>query len=135
MSQHDDIISQLADLVGIADAYRDLRGEVVRTPLGSKLAILEGLGLEIATGAQAREALARVRALKNGLVPSLISAEAGRPVNLALRHVTRAAVVWRLQDEAGAARLRHGRLDRCDRRQHMQGAERKPDAEAAQGTA
>jgi (1->4)-alpha-D-glucan 1-alpha-D-glucosylmutase len=104
MSQHDDIISELADLIGVADAYRDLRGEVVRTSLGSKLAVLEGLGLEIATAAQAREALARVRGLKNGLVPSLISAEAGRPVNVALRHVTGAAVVWRLQDEAGAAR-------------------------------
>ena len=42
MSQRDDIIGQLADLVGVADAYRDLRGEVVRTSLGSKLAILEG---------------------------------------------------------------------------------------------
>jgi (1->4)-alpha-D-glucan 1-alpha-D-glucosylmutase len=104
MSEHDDSVRRLADLVGIADRFRDLHRNIVETQFSTKRAILEGLGLEIATGGQTRETLARVEALKNGLVPALIPTQAGRPFGVGLRGVGEGSAVWRISEEGGAAR-------------------------------
>jgi len=104
MNDHDDIVGQIAELVGIAERFRDQTGAVVETRFSSKRAILEGLGLQITSEAEARETLARVESLKKGLIPALIPTEAGRPFRVPLRGVGEGSAVWRINEESGAAR-------------------------------
>src|SRR5918993_2594678 len=106
MSEHDDLIDRLADLVGIARGYTDYFGNPVASPIEARRAILAECGLPTGTEALARESLARAEELRHGLVPRLIPVEAGRPATIPLRDSGDSAV-WRLVDEGGA--LREGR--------------------------
>ena len=88
MNGHDETIRRIATLVGIAEQYRDQEGQIVETPLESQGAVLAGLGLHVENESDAREALARVEALKNGLIPALLPTRSGRPIAVPLRGVT-----------------------------------------------
>jgi (1->4)-alpha-D-glucan 1-alpha-D-glucosylmutase len=104
MSDHDDLVDRLADLLGIARGYSDYFGNPVTSPIEARRAILGDFGLPAETEALARESLARVEALRHGLVPRLIPVEAGRTAHIPLRGGDGAdAAEWRLVDEAGAA--------------------------------
>jgi (1->4)-alpha-D-glucan 1-alpha-D-glucosylmutase len=106
MSEHDDLIDRLADLVGIARGYTDYFGNPVASPIEARRAILADFGLPTATEALARESLERAEELRHGLLPRLIPVEAGRTATIPLRGSGDSAV-WRLVDEGGA--LREGR--------------------------
>src|SRR5688500_16458665 len=77
MSEHDELIDRLADLVGIARGYTDYFGNPVASPIEARRAILADFGLPTGTEALARESLARAEELRHGLVPRLIPVEAG----------------------------------------------------------
>lgn len=107
MNGHDEMIRRIAALVGIAERYRDQEGRIVETPLESQRAVLVGLGLPIEGGMETRGTLARIEALKNGLVPALLPTRPGGPVTLPLRGITGGSATWRLQEEGGT--MREGR--------------------------
>jgi (1->4)-alpha-D-glucan 1-alpha-D-glucosylmutase len=104
MNGHDETIRRIATLVGIAERYRDQEGQIVETPLESQGAVLAGLGLHVENESDAREALARVEALKNGLIPALLPTRSGRPIAVPLRGVTGGSATWRVQEEGGTVR-------------------------------
>ena len=49
---HAHLIEQIAQLVGVADRHQDHTGRIVETPLESKAAVLEGLGLPVGNEAK-----------------------------------------------------------------------------------
>ncbi|HEV7873539.1 MAG TPA: 4-alpha-glucanotransferase, partial [Enterovirga sp.] len=100
----DEIVGRLATLVGIAPGYTDAFGNPVETPLATRRNILGHLGFPAETQEQAEESLARADALRNALVPKVISVSAGRPIEVPLRGTTAESVSWRLTDESGRVR-------------------------------
>jgi (1->4)-alpha-D-glucan 1-alpha-D-glucosylmutase len=107
MSGPDDTIARISALVGIGDRYQDAFGRTVETPPETKTALLEGFGLALGDPEAARDSLERVTALKQGLVPSLIPLDIGRPVRVPVRAAAAETAAWRLTDEGG--RVREGR--------------------------
>jgi (1->4)-alpha-D-glucan 1-alpha-D-glucosylmutase len=85
MSAHDDIVRRLAELAGIADAFTDVFGRVVETPIETRRAILAAFGFPAATEAEGRASLERLQALREGLIPPLVTLEANRPASVRVR--------------------------------------------------
>ncbi|HEX8168176.1 MAG TPA: malto-oligosyltrehalose synthase [Beijerinckiaceae bacterium] len=113
MRRHDDLVDRIAGLIGIARGYTDAFGRPVESPVEARQAILSGFGLPTGTEDEARDSLARVERLRNGLVLALIPVEAGRPAHIPLRlRDGVVAVTWRLTDESGATR--EGRAEPAD---------------------
>jgi len=112
VSDHVAIIRRIASLAGVGDRYRDQRGRIVETSPASQEAVLAGLGLSVDSEAGARDALARVEALKNGLIPLLLPVEAGRSFAVPIRGVQGGSATWRVQEETGAAREGRTALNR-----------------------
>src|SRR5688500_17951694 len=98
MSGHDETIRRIAGLVGIAARYRDQHGRTLETTADTQRAVLAGLGLAVESEGEARDTLARVDALKNGLVPLLIPVESGRAAPVRLGGIRDGSVTWRLQE-------------------------------------
>ncbi|RVU14864.1 malto-oligosyltrehalose synthase [Methylobacterium oryzihabitans] len=106
MSASEERVSQLADLAGIADRYTDAFGKGVETPLAVRAGVLAAMGLPSGSDDEARASLERVRALRHGLVPPLLPAEARRVLRVPVRVEGGSAGLlnWRLVDERGSAR-------------------------------
>ena len=104
MSRLDELIERLAALVGIAPGYTDVYGQPVTSSLEGRRAILQGFGLPTSTEAEARDSLARVEALRHGLLPAIIVTEAGREARVPLNALRVGVATWRLTDEGGATR-------------------------------
>src|SRR5215204_6857078 len=84
-SDLDDIVRRLAELAGIADAFTDVFGRVVETPIETRRAILAAFGFPAATEAEGRASLERLQALREGLIPPLVTLEANRPGSVRVR--------------------------------------------------
>jgi (1->4)-alpha-D-glucan 1-alpha-D-glucosylmutase len=106
MSPHDEIVTQLAEVVGIAASYRDARGLEVETSLQSRRAILEGLGVHASSSASARESLEQLFARRRSLLPPFLIARDGQSLRVPIRsgRLTDGDVEFVLTDESGAMR-------------------------------
>ncbi|HYF52999.1 MAG TPA: 4-alpha-glucanotransferase, partial [Salinarimonas sp.] len=113
MSEHDALVDRVAGLVGVGASYSDAFGRQVETSRETRAAILAGLGLPVDSPDAARESLARLERIKEGLLPALIPVEAGRPAAVRLRRPGTAAT-WRLTDEAGDTREGRATLEGGD---------------------
>ncbi|MGV8840831.1 MAG: 4-alpha-glucanotransferase, partial [Bauldia sp.] len=106
---HDSRIARLATLAGIEASYHDMSGVEVRTTPESAEAVLAALGYDVSSEAGIAEALARLEARAEALVPGVIVAEADRPTTIPVAATTGPTAHWRLVDEAGA--VSEGRVD------------------------
>lgn len=104
MNGHEEMIRRLAGLAGIAERYQDQEGRTIEASLDAQRSVLAGLGLHTETEVATREALDRVEALKNGLIPALLPTRSGRSFTVPLRGISGRSAVWRIQEESGAAR-------------------------------
>ncbi|GJE53626.1 MULTISPECIES: malto-oligosyltrehalose synthase [Methylobacterium] len=101
MSEH---LTRLADLVGIASGYTDAFGNAVETSNETRCGMLAALGFAMATDDEIAKSLASVEALRNGLIPPLLPAEARRALRVpVLADSTAGSIIWRLLDERGHA--------------------------------
>ena len=98
------LVEQIAQLVGVADRHQDHTGRIVETPLESKTAVFEGLGLPVGSESEAIESLARVQAIRNRVLPSVVAIRSGQPTMLTLREVTADVVLWHITEETGETR-------------------------------
>ncbi len=101
-------VAKLATLAGVAQGYSDAYGAPVETPLETRRALLEALGLPVGSPSQVRESARRVRELRAGPVPALVVAPMDRAWTLTLRTPLPGAT-WTLLLEAGGAQ--EGRMD------------------------
>ncbi len=105
MAVTEDVVARLADEAGIAADYTDAFGQRVETPLSVRQGLLAALGLPAGTEEEARASLARIHALRHGLVPPLVPVEAGRAARVPVRAEARSGTLsWRIVDERGTAR-------------------------------
>ena len=96
-------LRRLADLVGIAPGYTDAFGTPVETSHETRCGMLAALGFAVRTDAEVAESLAGVEALRRGLIPPLLPAEARRALTVPIMaDGTVGSVAWRLVDERGA---------------------------------
>lgn len=112
MSARDAVVEDLAGLVGIPAAYTDAFGDRVAVDLERRRAMLGHLGFPATGEAEAQDSLSRVVALRRGLLPATVAVEASRAVEVPLRAPPTETAVWRLTDEAGAARIGQTPLQR-----------------------
>ncbi len=98
------LVEQIAQWVGVADRHQDHTGRIVETPLESKTAVFEGLGLPVGSESEAIESLARVQAIRNRVLPSVVAIRSGQPAMLTLREVTADVVLWHITEETGETR-------------------------------
>ena len=95
-----DALDRLADLMGVADSWRDQRGDRHHTPPETKRALLTALGQPCETEAEAAESLAAREAERAArIVPEEIVAVPDLPARIPF---TRSAA-WRLEREDGQA--------------------------------
>ncbi|WP_018263124.1 malto-oligosyltrehalose synthase [Methylobacterium sp. WSM2598] len=104
MAVSEDVVARLADLAGVAASYTDAFGQRVETPLEVRCGVLAAMGLPCGTEEEARASLARVEALRRGLVPPLLPVEARRASRVPVRARGGGSLTWRLVDERGSAR-------------------------------
>ncbi len=104
MSDKDELLARLSDLVGIADGYYGQTGEYVRTSPESRQAVLDGFGLPTGTEAEALHSLAIVEKLRCGLISPLPVVTSGQPGGIPVRNPPAGEVEWKLTDESGAVR-------------------------------
>ena len=104
MSERDDALLRLADLVGLADHYLDQHGERVDLGNASRRSILNALGFPAASGEGLASSLRRIETLRQGLLPPLVVLVPDEPGSVALRRKGGGPLTWTLTDEAGAAR-------------------------------
>lgn len=110
MSAAERLVEELTDLVGVARHYTDQHGNRVENTAEARRAVLAGLGLPTGTDEEARASIARVAAIRRGMVPAIVLGEVNRPIAVALRGVAKGTASWRLVDEAGDVREGHGSL-------------------------
>lgn len=105
MAVTEDVVARLADEAGIAADYTDAFGQRVETPLSVRQGLLAALGLPAGSEDEARASLARIRSLRQGLVPPLVPVEARRAVRVKVRaEASSGTLSWRIVDERGTAR-------------------------------
>ncbi|MFE1602805.1 malto-oligosyltrehalose synthase [Methylobacterium sp. ID0610] len=104
MAGPEDVVARLSEVAGLAAGYTDAFGQRVETPLGVRAGVLAALGLPCGTGEEARASLAKVEALRHGLVPPLVPVEARRASRIPVRARGGGTLNWRLVDERGSAR-------------------------------
>ncbi len=101
MSGLDALLEQMADLIGISSAYTDAFGRSIETSHETRLALLAGLGLGVATEDEAQESLARLDRLKAGIIPVVIAISADKPAQVRLRGAP-GPLGWQLVREDGS---------------------------------
>ena len=104
MNEFEATVQLIAQLVGVADRYRDQVGQIVETSPEARIAVLTGLGLAVGSPAEARDTLAQIKERKSGILPAVFPAEAGAPIRLTLHGVSAGTATWRLVEESGATR-------------------------------
>ncbi|GLS43657.1 malto-oligosyltrehalose synthase [Methylobacterium brachythecii] len=105
-------LTRLADLVGIAKGYTDAFGTPVETSEETRAGMLAALGFAVGTEDEVARSLASVEALRLGLIPPLLPAEARRSLRVpVLADGTAGSIVWRLVDERGHASEGRASLD------------------------
>ena len=70
MSDWDGMVERIAALVGIDAGYTDAFGRQAWTPLETRRAILADFGLPTATEAEARDSLAHIETMREGVLVS-----------------------------------------------------------------
>ncbi|MGQ4274714.1 malto-oligosyltrehalose synthase [Terrihabitans sp. B22-R8] len=112
MNEQDQLVERLAELVGIQPSYQDQNGKTLEASPEGKRRVLGGLGLRIGTEDELRSSIAEIEALRHGLVPPVIVAEAGHPLSVPLRDVTSGSMAnWVLTDERGEQRDDRGLIE------------------------
>ncbi|ACL62284.1 malto-oligosyltrehalose synthase [Methylobacterium nodulans] len=104
MAVSEDVVARLARLAGLAADYVDAFGSPIETPLDARRGVLAALGLPSGTEEEARSSLARIEALRHGLVPPLVPVEARRASRVPVRADRNGTLNWRVVDERGSAR-------------------------------
>lgn len=98
-------LERLADLLGVAAGYTDAFGKPVETSLDTRRGMIAALGFPVGTDDEIAASLREVAAVRDGLIPPLLPAEARRATFVALRRgETTGTVAWRLVDERGHVR-------------------------------
>lgn len=104
MSGYDDLVARLVDLAGVLPGFRDQNGQWVETPFPARRAVVEGFGYGAATPDEVRESIARLEALREALVPALITAVPETPTLVPIRAAGEDSAEWSLVSEGGAER-------------------------------
>ncbi len=99
MSDWDDMVERIATLVGIDAGYTDAFGRQVWTPLETRRAILADFGLPTGSEAETRDSLARIEAMREGVLPPLLSIEAGREASIPVRLSPETTITWQVTGE------------------------------------
>lgn len=81
----DRLIEEIALIAGLAPSYRDASGTTVHATMESQRAVLQALGFQAETAAQARDALGFLTARRQPSLPPVIVARAGRASRIPLR--------------------------------------------------
>ena len=111
MSLYDDAVAKLADLAGIAASYIDAAGARVETPSEVRRAVLHGLGIEVDTEVQAREALARLERRRASPLSPFCVVSTGLIARVPwFGPEVPDAIDFVLTDETGGAREGRGRI-------------------------
>lgn len=111
MSSYEARIAKLADLAGIAASYIDAAGARVETSLEVRRAVLHGLGIEVDTEAQAREALARLEQRRASPLSPFCVVSTGLIARVPwFGPEVPDAIDFVLTDETGGAREGRGRI-------------------------
>ncbi|WP_375458069.1 malto-oligosyltrehalose synthase [uncultured Enterovirga sp.] len=103
----EDATGRLADIAGIPSSYIDARGQPVAIDIERRRGILGHLGFPASTEAEVADSLARIEAIRAGLLPPTLVVDAGRATDIPLRDPTADVASWKLTDESG--RTREGR--------------------------
>jgi (1->4)-alpha-D-glucan 1-alpha-D-glucosylmutase len=101
---HAHLIEQIAQLVGVADRHQDHTGRIVETPLESKAAVLEGLGLPAGNEGEAIESLEQVQSIRKRALPPVVAIRSGQPTVLTVRGVAADLAFWHIGEETGETR-------------------------------
>ncbi|KQP74986.1 4-alpha-glucanotransferase [Methylobacterium sp. Leaf113] len=95
-------LERLADLLGVAAGYTDAFGQPVDTSIEVRRGMIAALGFPVGSDAEIAASLADVEAVRRGLIPPLIPAEARRAANVPIQVQGAAGTLsWRLEDERG----------------------------------
>jgi (1->4)-alpha-D-glucan 1-alpha-D-glucosylmutase len=92
-------VDEISRLAGIAERYVDLSGKVVETAAETKTAILEALGLSVATEAECRSSLEALTTLRGTLVERIVLVPAGSENTVEVR--ASEPFNWELRGEDG----------------------------------
>lgn len=95
-------LERLADLLGVAAGYTDAFGQPVETALDVRRGMIAALGFPAETQADIEASLAEVEAVRGGLIPPLLPAEARRAITVPIQvRGATGTLSWRLTDERG----------------------------------
>ncbi|WP_264049088.1 malto-oligosyltrehalose synthase [Methylobacterium flocculans] len=98
-------LERLADLLGVAAGYTDAFGQRVDTDLDVRRGMISALGFPVETDADIARSLAEVEAVRSGLIPPLLPAEARRAITVPIQIPGATGTLsWRLVDERGLHR-------------------------------
>jgi (1->4)-alpha-D-glucan 1-alpha-D-glucosylmutase len=104
MSDWDGMVERIAALVGIDAGYTDAFGRQAWTPLETRRAILADFGLPTATEAEARDSLAHIETMREGVLPPVLSTEAGSEASIPLGLSPEGTITWRVTGEDDTTR-------------------------------
>ncbi|WP_243373422.1 malto-oligosyltrehalose synthase [Microvirga solisilvae] len=102
MSRLEALLENLSEAIGISSDYSDAFGRNIKTTPETRRALLEALGLNISTEEAAQQSLSRLKKLKAGLIPAVISILADRPTLIPLRGKPPQGH-WSITQESGEA--------------------------------
>ncbi|KQO71027.1 malto-oligosyltrehalose synthase [Methylobacterium sp. Leaf89] len=95
-------LERLADLLGVAAGYTDAFGQPVETALDVRRGMITALGYPAETDADIAASLSEVSAVRSGLIPPLLPAEARRATSVPIQVAGAGGTLsWRLVDERG----------------------------------
>jgi len=95
-------LERLADLLGVAAGYTDAFGQPVETALEVRRGMIAALGFAVETDTDIAASLAEVAAVRSGLIPPLLPAEARRATTVPIQVAGASGTLsWRLVDERG----------------------------------
>ncbi|MEZ0170145.1 malto-oligosyltrehalose synthase [Microvirga sp. TS319] len=111
MSNRDAVLRRMAELIGLSPDYTDAFGRRIETSPETRNAILEALGLHVATEKEAQDSLARLERLKGAPLPAIIPVSSDCPLRIELRAKTD-QVRWTLIEEGGT--IHQGKIAQGD---------------------
>ena len=95
-------LERLADLLGVAAGYTDAFGQPVETSLDVRRGMITALGFAAESDADVARSLTEVEAVRSGLIPPLLPAEARRAITVPIQVSGASGTLsWRLVDERG----------------------------------
>ena len=104
MSDWDGMVERIAALVGIEAGYIDAFGRQAWTPLETRRTILDDFGLPTATEGETRDSLARIETMREGVLPPVLSIEAGSEASIPLGLSPQGTIGWQITGEDNTTR-------------------------------